>query len=43
VRSIRRCKRLAKEWDAEILFSHDMVTFKGYRLAPEPFTAGGAA
>jgi 4-pyridoxolactonase len=43
VRSIRRCRQLAKEWDAEILFTHDMETFKGYPLAPEPFTAGGGA
>ena len=50
VRSIRRCKRLAKEWDAEVVFTHDMEAFKGYPLAPEPFTgsralsvAGGAA
>jgi 4-pyridoxolactonase len=43
VRSIRRVKRLAKEWDAEILFTHDMDVFKTYTLAPEPFTAGGGA
>jgi 4-pyridoxolactonase len=43
VRSIRRCKQLAKEWDAEILFNHDMETFKGYALAPEPFTTGGGS
>jgi len=43
VRSIRRCKQLAKEWNAEILFTHDMETFKGYPLAPHPFTAGGGA
>jgi hypothetical protein len=50
VRSIRRCKRLAKDWDAEVVFTHDMEAFKGYSLAPEPFTgsralsaAGGAA
>ena len=28
-----------KEWDAEIIFTHDMETFRGYALAPEPFTA----
>ncbi len=50
VRSIRRCKRLAREWDAEVVFTHDMEAFKSYPLAPEPFTgsralsaAGGAA
>jgi 4-pyridoxolactonase len=39
VRSIRRVKQIAKEWDAEILFTHDMEVFKTYALAPEPFTA----
>ena len=49
VRSIRRCKRLAKEWGAEVVFTHDMGIFQTYALAPEPFlgsrpgTAGGAA
>jgi 4-pyridoxolactonase len=42
VRSIRRVKRLAKEWDAEVVFTHDMEVFKTYALAPEPFTIGGA-
>jgi len=42
VRSIRRIKRLAKEWDAEVIFTHDMDAFKGYSLAPEPFTGGRA-
>jgi 4-pyridoxolactonase len=37
VRSIRRIKRLAKEWNAEVVFTHDMEAFKGYALAPEPF------
>ena len=41
VRSIRRIKRLAKEWGAEIIFTHDMEAFKGYALAPEPFTGAG--
>jgi 4-pyridoxolactonase len=41
VRSIRRVKRLAKEWDATVLFTHDMDVFRTYALAPEPFTAGG--
>jgi 4-pyridoxolactonase len=43
VRSIRRIKRLAKEWDAQVIFTHDMDEFKTYALAPEPFTAGGGA
>jgi 4-pyridoxolactonase len=43
VRSIRRIKRLAREWDAEVIFTHDMETFRGYSLAPEPFSAGGSA
>jgi 4-pyridoxolactonase len=43
VRSIRRIKRLAKEWDAEVIFTHDMNVFNTYELAPEPFTAGGGA
>lgn len=43
VRSIRRCRALAKEWGAEIIFTHDMEVFRGYALAPEPFTAGGGA
>jgi 4-pyridoxolactonase len=50
VRSIRRVKRLAKEWGAEVIFTHDMEVFNTYALAPEPFTgsrsgafSGGAA
>jgi 4-pyridoxolactonase len=43
VRSIRRVKRLAKEWDAEVVFTHDMDVFKTYALAPERFTPGGGA
>lgn len=49
VRSIRRCKHLAKEWGAEVIFTHDMGIFQTYALAPEPFfgsragTAGGVA
>ncbi len=42
VRSIRRCKRLAREWGAEVLFSHDSEAFAGYALAPEPFTGARA-
>jgi 4-pyridoxolactonase len=47
VRSIRRCKRLAREWGAEVIFSHDSEAFAHYALAPEPFVgalsaAGGA-
>jgi 4-pyridoxolactonase len=37
VRSIRRVKRLAQEWGAEVVFTHDMDAFKDYALAPEPF------
>jgi 4-pyridoxolactonase len=50
VRSIRRVKRLAKDWGAEVIFTHDMEVFNTYALAPEPFvgsraasTAGGVA
>jgi 4-pyridoxolactonase len=43
VRSIRRVKRLAKEWDAEVVFTHDMEVFRTYTLAPEPVTIGGRA
>lgn len=43
VRSIRRIKRLAKEWDAQVIFTHDMDVFRTYSLAPDPFTAGGVA
>jgi 4-pyridoxolactonase len=39
VRSIRRIKQLAKQWDADIFFTHDMDTYKTYRLAPD-FYAG---
>jgi 4-pyridoxolactonase len=42
VRSIRRIKRLAREWDAEVVFTHHMETFKTYALAPEPFVGPGA-
>jgi 4-pyridoxolactonase len=42
VRSIRRIKQIAKEWDAQILFTHDMDVFKSYPLAPALFAAKGA-
>lgn len=42
VRSIRRIKRLAKEWGAEVVFTHDMEAFRSYALAPEPFTGSKA-
>jgi 4-pyridoxolactonase len=42
VRSIRRIKRLAREWGAEVIFTHDSEAFKGYALAPEPFTGSAA-
>jgi 4-pyridoxolactonase len=38
VRSIRRVKQLAKEWDAEIFFTHDMDVFKTYTLAPDHYS-----
>lgn len=43
VRSIRRIKQLAKEWDAELFFTHDMETYGGYKLAPEAYVGAGAA
>jgi len=50
VRSIRRIKRLATDWGAEVVFTHDMEAFKSYALAPQPFMgsrtlsrAGGGA
>jgi 4-pyridoxolactonase len=48
VRSIARVKHLVREWGAEVVFTHDMEAFRGYALAPEPFTGarapvGGAA
>jgi 4-pyridoxolactonase len=42
VRSIARIKRLAKQWGAEVVFTHDMEAFKSYALAPEPFTGSRA-
>jgi 4-pyridoxolactonase len=42
VRSIRRVKRLAKEWEAEVIFSHDAEVFKSYALAPEAFAGSQA-
>lgn len=39
VRSIRRVKEIAREWDAEIFFTHDMDTFNTYKRAPD-FYAG---
>ncbi|MBV9536912.1 MAG: hypothetical protein JO321_16045, partial [Solirubrobacterales bacterium] len=41
VRSIRRIKRLAKEWGADVIFTHDAEAFRGYALAPETFTGSG--
>jgi len=34
VRSIRRVKEMAREHDADLFFSHDLDSFKTYRLAP---------
>lgn len=39
VRSIRRIKQVAREWGAEIFFTHDMDTFATYRLAPASYDA----
>jgi 4-pyridoxolactonase len=39
VRSIRRIKQIAREWDAEIFFTHHMDTFKTYKLAPDFYAA----
>jgi 4-pyridoxolactonase len=39
VRSIRRVKRLAREWNAEIFFTHDMEVFRTYKLAPDAYAA----
>ncbi len=39
VRSIRRIKQIAQEWDAEIFFTHHMDTLKTYKLAPEFYAA----
>lgn len=39
VRSIRRIKQIAREWDAEIFFTHDMDQFKTYKLAPDFYAA----
>ncbi|HEY4277332.1 MAG TPA: N-acyl homoserine lactonase family protein [Conexibacter sp.] len=37
VRSIRRVKELARAWDAQVFFSHDMEAFKSYKLAPDAY------
>jgi 4-pyridoxolactonase len=42
VRSIRRIKHLAKERQAEVIFTHDSEIFKTYALAPEPFLGSRA-
>ncbi|ADB52548.1 4-pyridoxolactonase [Conexibacter woesei] len=39
VRSIRRVKALARAWDAEIFFTHDMDEFETYKLAPSSYPA----
>lgn len=39
VRSIRRVKSLAREWDAEVFFTHDMDVYGTYRLAPDGYAA----
>jgi 4-pyridoxolactonase len=35
VRSMRRIRQLAEEHDAELMFSHDMDNWQGYRKAPD--------
>jgi 4-pyridoxolactonase len=37
VRSIRRVKRLVRQYDAELFFTHDMESFRGYKLAPDHY------
>ncbi len=37
VRSIRRIKQIAKEWDADIFFTHDMDVYRTYKLAPDSY------
>jgi len=37
VRSIRRIKQIAREWDAQIFFTHDMEVFRTYKVAPEAY------
>jgi 4-pyridoxolactonase len=35
VKSMRRIRALAEEHDAELLFSHDMGNWQGYRKGPD--------
>jgi 4-pyridoxolactonase len=37
VRSIRRVKRLVRQHDAELFFTHDMDSFRNYKLAPDHY------
>ena len=37
VRSIRRIKRLVREHDAELFFTHDMESFRNYKHAPDHY------
>ena len=39
VRSIRRVKRLVRQHDAELFFTHDMESFRNYKLAPGHYGA----
>ncbi len=39
VRSIRRVKRLVRQHDAELFFTHDMESFRNYKLAPDHYGA----
>ena len=37
VRSIRRIKRLVRRHGAELFFTHDMESFRTYKLAPDHY------
>jgi 4-pyridoxolactonase len=37
VRSIRRVKRLVRQYDAELFFTHDMKSYANYKLAPDSY------
>jgi 4-pyridoxolactonase len=36
--SMRRLKELAEQFDAEIFYSHDADSYKGYKLAPQYYS-----
>ena len=37
VRSIRRVKRLVRQYDAELFFTHDMESYANYKLASDSY------